>query len=679
MPNSVVTAGLSQGIRRRERERHDREDEAEEERHRILEETRRQRLRYFQLKAGAKAAALAQTTGDPKVDLDDDDNSALAIPEHPTGAVSDEIERAAAEAAAAATAAELERRHAAEEEERQRANAAAEEAEQEARVRDEAERRRREEEEVAKSISRQPSASLVDPVEHEPDLQPDRPRSRESPHRRRKSIQPSKDDGTPPRPPPAVYHPPQAAAVIRPVKVVKKEERVAPEMPSILHQKRRASFNVGHPPVSTTSVARADALPAISHGSSHHTLPASRRQSLFQNLLGDKEGISAQSNCDEDGVFEVTEEQGAEAWRAWHILKQAAAGGSVFTPQQEHPEIEKVMAQSWFPDFKHDFPDPMQDIITPQLELIHDDSWQFRTQTCRSLGAYRIYHLDIIFALLGRLKDSVESVRNAALRSLATFGIVSSESLRYIMVRMKMIDGKVEKSHRDWLDDMLDSLNFERGLELSDSMDLVERWRRKIDRLIQGRQFQRPPSSYATLVVPEAELRMHASKIRPMLKTLPAKKGPKGSALRLAGRSNRSLADPSSSATAIATNQLRLRSSHDLRKAPSTQIFAPTSRPGTESGSARATSRGGSRRLPDPGDFRSVLTAGVPRQFRSGTPANGERRAAPRSRLGTPDEHSRAAKQERPLMPAIQVTSAADSEAGLGDSGFDCFVQLDAW
>ncbi|KAJ3069701.1 WD repeat-containing protein 87 [Podochytrium sp. JEL0797] len=82
-----------------------------------------------------------------------------------------------------------------------------------------------------------------------------------------------------------------------------------------------------------------------------------------------------------------------------------------------------------------DLPNALNDIILPQLDLMNDESWQVRAQLSSNMAAYNINHPDIVMALIGRLTDKNVNVKNAAMNSLATFGISSKEAFRNAMAK----------------------------------------------------------------------------------------------------------------------------------------------------------------------------------------------------------------------------------------------------
>ncbi|KAI8848626.1 hypothetical protein BC829DRAFT_417412 [Chytridium lagenaria] len=157
--------------------------------------------------------------------------------------------------------------------------------------------------------------------------------------------------------------------------------------------------------------------------------------------------------------------------------------------------------------FERDFLDPMTVLIYPQLEFTNDEAWQFRAQMCLNLVGYKIYHPDIVQSLICRLNDKVETVRKVAKKGLAHFGINSKSSLRNAMIELHMLPPQDTMEKSDWLDILLERMNKQLAERILETNDIILQWRNIVHPSIQGRDFERPPSSWVTLVRPASKAR----------------------------------------------------------------------------------------------------------------------------------------------------------------------------
>ncbi|KAI8823377.1 uncharacterized protein EV422DRAFT_565327 [Fimicolochytrium jonesii] len=194
-----------------------------------------------------------------------------------------------------------------------------------------------------------------------------------------------------------------------------------------------------------------------------------------------------------DFVLEEVTEEAAAAF-AWNLIRAREFKREEDIPQ----ELRKMMGMFWFPHlqgqkptlqnivqsllhllrtglwlekveaakallllfrtFRSDFIDPLSTLVRPQLEFMDDPSWQVRAQLCCNVGQYGVAGdgmEEVIAALMGRLGDRVEYVRQVALRSLATFGINNKMDLHAAMVRCGLLPATVPPADDIMLNMML--------------------------------------------------------------------------------------------------------------------------------------------------------------------------------------------------------------------------------
>ncbi|KAJ1544192.1 hypothetical protein HK096_007802, partial [Nowakowskiella sp. JEL0078] len=151
--------------------------------------------------------------------------------------------------------------------------------------------------------------------------------------------------------------------------------------------------------------------------------------------------------------------------------------------------------------FERDFQDPLQMLVIPQIDCTLDENPEVRAQVCASLIGYGFYHLELIHALILRLNDKVDFVRNTAMKCLATYGINSKDSLRIAMIQLHMIIPKSNVGIRkSYLDTLLYQLQ-EKLEKMNIYDDRVQKWLERVDPKCQNR-IERPFSSTQTLVFP---------------------------------------------------------------------------------------------------------------------------------------------------------------------------------
>lgn len=80
--------------------------------------------------------------------------------------------------------------------------------------------------------------------------------------------------------------------------------------------------------------------------------------------------------------------------------------------------------------------------------------WKLRAQICACILGYGVYSPDVILALILRLVDKNEIVRNIALKTLAHFGITTKQSLCNAMIMVGLI-ASTKKDGGDYLDVLL--------------------------------------------------------------------------------------------------------------------------------------------------------------------------------------------------------------------------------
>ncbi|KAI9349467.1 hypothetical protein DFJ73DRAFT_796190, partial [Zopfochytrium polystomum] len=533
LPNSAIAGEVGDERRRRERERLERERRENEELERSKEEKKKERPKYLQSRRAPKIPPPPVIILDVKdiVDLEDnDDMENRRKSELIATKAKEEADRIEAEKARILEEQRLRELEAARLEREENERKAKEEAERLAREKEleEAERRRKVEAEIdarrredmkrrAKTRKRKAKEGAQAPSEEQPGIE--KTEEQEQPGSKL-SLAPLHDSETTTLPEIVRLQTPQIT-IDEPKTGVEEPTQF---LPSISPMESQHSLHASH--------------------HSLHSLAQSRASSASCATDADSEAAHLQF---EGSQIELTAEEKVEARHAWNLIERVANASVDGFDRLDNPELARVMNYAWFPGmqgkpvtlknvveillrvmkhgfwqekceasvsllylyrtFQRDFEKPMEDIIAPQLEFTHDENWQFRAQTCINLGAYKIFHTDIIFSLIGRLRDRSEAVRKAARRSLAEFGITSRDSLRNIMIHMKLVEGRDDKDHYNRLDVLLERLqNNEEELLLMHN-DLVEKWRREIHPAIQGKPFPRPTSSSVTLVSPQRQPR----------------------------------------------------------------------------------------------------------------------------------------------------------------------------
>ncbi|KAJ3120366.1 hypothetical protein HK098_004661 [Nowakowskiella sp. JEL0407] len=118
---------------------------------------------------------------------------------------------------------------------------------------------------------------------------------------------------------------------------------------------------------------------------------------------------------------------------------------------QEKIEASKALLYLYH-TFERDFRNPLELLVIPQIEFTHDENPNVRAQVCANLVGYGFYHLDLIHALILRLSDKDENVRNTAKKCLAVYGINSREALREAMIQLRMFVPKTPRTKQSYLD-----------------------------------------------------------------------------------------------------------------------------------------------------------------------------------------------------------------------------------
>ncbi|TPX35930.1 hypothetical protein SmJEL517_g01761 [Synchytrium microbalum] len=215
------------------------------------------------------------------------------------------------------------------------------------------------------------------------------------------------------------------------------------------------------------------------------------------------------------------DQKAAEAY-TWDLMKQADLTG-----KNRDETLHKVTEQSWFPGlgslaftlfniikvvvqvllhadkwedrceaskallylsatFRDDVKDPVREFIQPTLEAMADESthWKVRATCCAHILAFGIWSAEVIAALIGRLQDSEEKVREIAVKALIKIGINTTDALRATLERLGArhlnpnldicstyvpLDILLAKISREKLDHKLDETNPD-----------VERWIRTV-------------------------------------------------------------------------------------------------------------------------------------------------------------------------------------------------------
>lgn len=91
--------------------------------------------------------------------------------------------------------------------------------------------------------------------------------------------------------------------------------------------------------------------------------------------------------------------------------------------------------------FKKDFQPPLalNIFIRPHLDLLEDSNPMVRAQICYNLAAFDIRRDLIVTALIKALNDEAPIVVDAAMASLARFGIDSTDTLMNEMIKLKFL------------------------------------------------------------------------------------------------------------------------------------------------------------------------------------------------------------------------------------------------
>jgi hypothetical protein len=101
--------------------------------------------------------------------------------------------------------------------------------------------------------------------------------------------------------------------------------------------------------------------------------------------------------------------------------------------------------------------------------------WKLRAQICACILGYGLYSPDVILALILRLVDKNEIVRNVALKTLAHFGITTKQSLCNAMIMVGLISKEKEKGE-DYLDILLAELYEKERVHVKQSIENARKW-----------------------------------------------------------------------------------------------------------------------------------------------------------------------------------------------------------
>ncbi|KAJ3145741.1 WD repeat-containing protein 87 [Geranomyces michiganensis] len=121
--------------------------------------------------------------------------------------------------------------------------------------------------------------------------------------------------------------------------------------------------------------------------------------------------------------------------------------------------LEKVEASRallfLFKTFSKDFLDPMAVLVRPQLGHLVDENWQVRGELCANIAQYGIKNIEIMAEFIRLLADPVESVRFAAVKALAEFGVHNKMHLEAAMRQCGLLPSLEMGSQLDVLTSLL--------------------------------------------------------------------------------------------------------------------------------------------------------------------------------------------------------------------------------
>ncbi|KAJ1337046.1 hypothetical protein BSLG_006806 [Batrachochytrium salamandrivorans] len=151
--------------------------------------------------------------------------------------------------------------------------------------------------------------------------------------------------------------------------------------------------------------------------------------------------------------------------------------------------------------FKDDMSDPLEQIINPQLEQIHDSNWQVRAQLICNLTSFEKFDENIILEMIMALADPHPKVVQAAINGLISFGISSTEALRCAMIQFHMIIPTKEEHAMPviLLNNMESQLQGIHSPELVKDYSHIVQWLTHVDKRVYGHPFIRPDSSVVTM------------------------------------------------------------------------------------------------------------------------------------------------------------------------------------
>jgi hypothetical protein len=142
----------------------------------------------------------------------------------------------------------------------------------------------------------------------------------------------------------------------------------------------------------------------------------------------------------------------------------------------ESEQCEAVKALLYlYRTFQSDFRNPFNTFILPQLMNMTNCHWKVRAQICACILGYGIYSPEVILALILRLVDKNEIVRNVALKTLAHFGITTKQSLTNAMIMVGLLPKKKE-SMGDYLDVLLAELHKKERVLVKQSIKNARDW-----------------------------------------------------------------------------------------------------------------------------------------------------------------------------------------------------------
>ncbi|KAK5673346.1 hypothetical protein QVD99_000798 [Batrachochytrium dendrobatidis] len=178
---------------------------------------------------------------------------------------------------------------------------------------------------------------------------------------------------------------------------------------------------------------------------------------------------------------------------------------SLFESLREGEITEKVQAAKglmyMYHTFKADFKDPINQIVNPQLQQMHDPNWQVRTQIINNLASYQIFNENIVYAMIVALADPSPQVVESAINTLSSFGISSTYALQNVMMHFQMIPTTVKecKNYSNTFEKLAAEYQFTRQHTVSHSNSDIIKWLGEIDKRVYGHTFARPDSSIITL------------------------------------------------------------------------------------------------------------------------------------------------------------------------------------